>query len=322
MRRSGGESPGARGHASARRRAAAVLALGALLAVAACSTAGTRGAAAARGPRTIRVAAIENFWGSIAAQLGGSHVDVASIITNPNTDPHDYEPTAADGRTLAAARLVVVNGIGYDTWARDLVSSNPVPGRLTLDVGDVLGLSGGDNPHRWYDQADVLRIVDAITTAYRRLDPADAAYFTQRQHVFETVTLAPYNRLITQIRQRYAGTPIGASESIVTPLAQTLGLHLVTPPSFLDAVSEGTEPTAGAKHAIDEQISRRAIKVYVLNSQDVIPDVRAQATAARRAGIPVATVTETLAPAGDSFEQWQVAELRGLERALARATGH
>ncbi|MGN5380804.1 metal ABC transporter solute-binding protein, Zn/Mn family [Streptomyces lasalocidi] len=51
--------------------------------------------------KTIQVVAAENFWGSIASQLGGSHVKVTSIITNPNTDPHAYEPTAADARTVA-----------------------------------------------------------------------------------------------------------------------------------------------------------------------------------------------------------------------------
>ena len=48
----------------------------------------------------IQVAAAENFWGSIAAQLGGSKVSVQSIIVNPNTDPHAYEPTASDARTI------------------------------------------------------------------------------------------------------------------------------------------------------------------------------------------------------------------------------
>src|SRR5690349_15479922 len=59
--------------------------------------------------KTIQVVAAENFWGSIASQLGGSHVKVTSIITNPDTDPHDYEPTAADARTVAGAQYAIVN---------------------------------------------------------------------------------------------------------------------------------------------------------------------------------------------------------------------
>ena len=55
--------------------------------------------------QVIQVVAAENFWGSIAAQVGGSHVQVTSIISDPNADPHSYEPTAQNARTVAGARL-------------------------------------------------------------------------------------------------------------------------------------------------------------------------------------------------------------------------
>jgi zinc/manganese transport system substrate-binding protein len=100
-------------------RLAAVLAAVATAALAAgCSTAasGSQADAGRPGGKIIVVAA-ENFWGSIAKQLGGSKVTEASIISNPNTDPHDYEPTASDARSSSMAKLVVVNGIGYDPWA-------------------------------------------------------------------------------------------------------------------------------------------------------------------------------------------------------------
>ena len=105
-----------------------------------------------------------------------------SIITNPDTDPHDYEPTAADARAIAAAQLVIVNGIGYDPWAPKLLAANPVPGRRTLTVGDLLGLKAGDNPHQWYSAAHVHQVIAAITADYKQLDPADAAYFGAQQH--------------------------------------------------------------------------------------------------------------------------------------------
>ena len=70
------------------------------------------------------VVAAEDFWGSIASQLGGDHVSVTSIITNPNADPHDYEPTTADARDVATAGYVIENGIGYDPWVQRLLDSN------------------------------------------------------------------------------------------------------------------------------------------------------------------------------------------------------
>ena len=287
-----------------------------------CSTAasGSQAGAGSPGGKIIVVAA-ENFWGSIAKQLGGSKVTETSIISNPNTDPHDYEPTASDARAISMAKLVVVNGIGYDPWASKLLAANPVGGRQTLNVGDLLGLKDGDNPHQWYSAAHVRQVAEAITADYKRLDPAGAAYFTRQQHHFETIALAQYNRLIAQLRARYPGTSVRAADSIVSPLAATLGLKMLTPYSFLRSISEGGEPTAQDKATIDAQIRNKEIKIYIYNSQNATPDVTAQVREARARHIPVTTVTETLTPANLTFEQWQVSQLERLESALHQATG-
>lgn len=304
------------------------VALAALTATSACSTdspAGSEGpaASAANTPseKVIRVVAAENFWGSVAAQLGGGHVKVTSIIDNPDADPHDYEPTAADARTVAGAQYTIVNGVGYDAWADKLLASSPAPGRVDLKVGDLVGVKPGGNPHRWYSPDDVHRVIERITDDYKKADPADAAYFDARKATFENTALGEYDDLISGIKAAYAGTPIGASESIVSPLADGLGLKMLTPYSFLSAISEGADPTAHDKSEIDRQIKDKLIKVYVYNSQNATPDIQQQVKEARAAGIPVATVTETLTPAGASFQQWQVTQLQGLRQALAKGTG-
>jgi zinc/manganese transport system substrate-binding protein len=309
----------------ARMVAGGVATVAALATVSACSTASssdnTANAGSTNSSKTIKVVAAENFWGSIASQLGGDHVQVKSIIDNPNADPHDYEPTAADGRAVATAQYTIVNGVGYDAWADKLLSANPGGGRTDLKVGDLVGIKPGGNPHRWYSPDDVHQVIEKITADYKKMDPADAAYFDAQKKTFETMTLAPYNKLIADIKAKYAGTPIGASESIVTPLAAGLGLKMLTPESFLSAVSEGTDPTAKDKQTIDQQINGKQIKLYIYNSQNATPDVQAQVKAAKAKGIPVATVTETLTPAGASFQAWQVRQLQGIEKALGQATG-
>jgi zinc/manganese transport system substrate-binding protein len=166
----------------------------------------------------------------------------------------------------------------------------------------------------------VQRVIAAIVAGYRRLDPADGAYFTRQQARFETHALAQYHRLIASIKHRYGGVPVGASESVFAPLAQALGLMLLTPPSFLKAISEGTEPTVADKTTIDSQIARKQIKVWVYNSQNGTPDVDRITEAARKRGIPVTTITETLSPATASFQSWQVAQLKTLAAALHAAT--
>lgn len=302
-------------------RPVAAVATLAAVAAAGCSTAPGSLTAASRPGGKIAVVAAENFWGSIARQLGGSRVTETSIISNPSTDPHGYEPTAADARAIASANLVIVNGIGYDPWVPELIAANPVPGRRIVTVGTLLGMRDGDNPHQWYSADHVSRVIAAITADYQRLDPARARYFSQRERWFTSTALARYHQLVSQIRTRYGGTPVGASESVVSPLAATLGLKLLTPPAFLRAISEGSEPTAQDKATIDAQISRRQIKVYIYNSQNATPDVAAQVRQARARHIPVTTVTETLAPATATFQQWQVSQLQRLAAALHQATG-
>jgi zinc/manganese transport system substrate-binding protein len=296
-------------------------ALVAALLVAGLAGCATTAPAASGGDGRLDVVAAENFWGSLAGQLGGEHVDVTSVIANPNTDPHDYEASPADGRAMAVARLVIDNGAGYDPWAPKLLAADPDPRRIELTVADLVGVPEGGNPHRWYSPADVHTVIDRITADYQRLDPAHADYYAQRRSTLLNTGFARYDQLIQQIRTTYPGTPIGASESIIAPLAQGLGLDLVTPPSFLDAISEGSDPTAADKNTIDRQIAERRISVYVYNTQNSTPDIQAQVAAARAAGIPVATVTETMTPAGTTFQDWQAGQLAGLATALHRATG-
>ena len=269
----------------------------------------------------LEVVAAENVWGSLAAQLGGTHAHVTSVIANPATDPHDYEPTAADARTLAGARLVIMNGVGYDPWAQKLLDANPVHGRVVLDVGDLVGIAPGGNPHRWYSPADVRKVIRQIARDYAGLDPKHAAYFRRRQSTLDSRGLASYHRLLASIARRYHGVRVGASESIFAPLAQALRLDLVTPSGFLKAISEGTEPTAKDESTIARQIARRELRVWVYNGQNATPDVARITDAARKRGIPVVTVTETPTPASASFQSWQVRQLRALAAALAKATG-
>jgi zinc/manganese transport system substrate-binding protein len=285
------------------------------LSAAACTTSG--GSASSGG---LTAVATIDAWGSILTQLAGDKMDAVSLITNPNTDPHDYEPTPGDARTLVTARVVVENGIGYDAWAARTLAAGGDSHRVVVDVGHVVGVPAGGNPHRWYSPADVERVADAITAALDRADPQDRAYFADRRQQFDEKGLARYHALISEIRARYSGVPIGASESIVAPMADALGLDLVTPPDFLKAISEGIDPSADDKVTIDQQIRDHLIKVYVYNRQNSTPDVTAQVKAARAAGIPVVAVTETLSPSGATFQDWQVTQLEALRTALQKAT--
>jgi zinc/manganese transport system substrate-binding protein len=278
------------------------------------------GAPAAAHDGRLNVVVAENFWGSIAAQVGGDHVAITSIINNPDADPHDYEVTAADARAVADAQYVVVNGAGYDAWAQQLIDANPSADRKELNIARLVGKKAGDNEHLWYSPDYVMKVIDQLTIDYKALDAANAAYYDQQSATFKSETLKEYKELIADIQAKYAGTPVGITEPVFGYMAQALGLNVLTPETFIKAIEEGEDPSAADKATYDEQIRTKQIKAFIYNSQNSSPDVNALRTKAQAADIPIVTVTETLAPAGATFQTWQVAQLKALEQALAKAT--
>jgi zinc/manganese transport system substrate-binding protein len=269
----------------------------------------------------VQVVAAENFWGSVAAQVGGSHVSVTSIIVDPNADPHSYEPTAQDARMVADAQYVIVNGAGYDPWADQLLQANPASGRQELNVGELNGKHAGDNPHMWYNPDYVTTVAEKIRDDLKALDPVDARAFDQSAQAFLTTGLQQYHSLIAAIKAKYSETSVGATESIFSYLAPALGLNLITPYSYLKAVSEGEDISAADEATVEQQITQGQIKILVYNSQNTPNNIQTVINLARAHNIPIATITETLAPATASFQAWQSAQLQGIEAALAQATG-
>src|SRR5207253_1601153 len=292
-----------------RSTALAVL-VGLLLAACGMPAAGTRNG-------TLQVIAGENFWGSIAAQLGGTHVSVTSIVTNPNTDPHDYESSATDARAFATADYVILNGAGYDDWGQKLLSANPSQSRKVFTVAELLNKKAGDNPHFWYNPDWVSKVADTITSDYRALDPANADYFTQQRQAFQAA-LKPYHDAIALIQSSFNGVPVGSTESIFVYLAQALGLNLTSPAEFMQAISEGTDPPAQTVAQFQDQISHRQIKVLVYNTQTSTPITDNLKQLATRNGIPVVGISETVEPRTAAFQDWQVSQLNSLQAALSR----
>ncbi len=271
---------------------------------------------------TLQVVAGQNFWGSIAAQLGGTHASVTSVVTNPNADPHDYESSTKDARAVATADYVILNGAGYDDWASKLLSANPNQSRKVFTVADLLNKKAGDNPHFWYNPDWVEKVADKITADYQAIDSADSSYFSQQRAAFRTA-LQPYHDRIAKIRSAFHGVPVGATESIFEYLATALGLNLVSPPEFMKAVAEGNDPPAQTVAEFHDLIAGKNIKVLVYNVQtstNITEDLKRQAT---NNGIPVVGVSETLQPVDAPFQEWQDAQLLTLQNALnAEALTH
>jgi zinc/manganese transport system substrate-binding protein len=304
-----------------RGRLGAVAVAGVAAAIA-CAGCGPGSTAAAGLGATVPVVAVENFWGSIVGQLGGNHVSVTSIVTDPNADPHDYQSSAGAARALATAQYVIVNGAGYDSWAAALIAANQSSNRTVLTVADLLGKKQGDNPHFWYSPAYVEKVADRITADLRSIDPAGGDYFKQQRAAFETA-LMPYHDRIAAIQHHFAGRKVAATESIFAYMATTLGLDLISPPEFMKAVAEGNDPPAGSVSTFQQQLQSKEATLLVYNEQTATDVTNNLKQLAAQQNIPVVGVTETIQPADTPFQLWMVGELNDLQNALnAAALAH
>jgi zinc/manganese transport system substrate-binding protein len=267
----------------------------------------------------INVIAVENQYGSIVAQLGGQCVRVRSIISDPSADPHEFQTDIQVGMAYQTAHLVVQNGLGYDEFSNKIIATLAKK-PIVLTCGDVVGLKLGENPHLWYHPEYIMRISRAITAALKRLNPAASTYLEAQAEIF-TAALAPYYAIIAEIKRRFAGTPVGATESVFMYMAQATGLQLITPPRFMQAVAEGTGPTVRDVAAFQTQIRQKQIKALIYNTQAVTNLATQLQTMAREVSIPIVGVSETLVPVHDTFQNWQVRQLQLLLQALEASRG-
>lgn len=269
----------------------------------------------------IQVVAAENFWGSLVSQLGGTHVNVTSIVTDPNTDPHEYESSASDARAIASACLVIVNGAGYDTWALNEIAASSTPGQTVLNVQLLLGQPVDANPHFWYSPYYVNATVRAVYQDLVKIDPADAPYYAKQYADLNSSLWTSYMRQEQLIKQEFAGTPVASTESIFVYMANATGLKIVTPPTFMEAVAEGNDPSAQDIATFENQLDggNTTVRVLVYNEQTVTPLTQSLLALASKNGIPYIRISETIQPPNYTFQAWMQGEIGELEDALNAA---
>src|SRR5437870_25103 len=283
----------------------------------------TNSTSSGRPSRMVQVVAGENFWGSLVSQLGGTRVQVLSIVTDPNADPHQYESNSANAQAIAIANLVIVNGGGYDDWLLRLLSASNNPGQIVLNVQKLIGQPLATNPHFWYSPYYVNDTVKAMYNALVSFDSSNAAYYRQ-QYVTLNASLAVYNARIHKIAQQFSGAPVAATEDIFVYLANATKLNLVSPPEFMQAVAEGNDPPAQSIAQFQQllQGGNSSVRVLVFNQQTVTPLTQQIKSLAAEHQIPTVGVTETVQPPDVPFQDWMNAQLIALQNALnAQALG-
>ncbi|MGV0851209.1 metal ABC transporter solute-binding protein, Zn/Mn family [Mycolicibacterium phlei] len=286
------------------------------LALAGCSQAADQAGPAGDCPtEPVDVVVSVDQWGDLVSRLGGDCARVTTVLASSSVDPHDYEPTPSDAAGFEGARLVVVNGGHYDEWAAKLAASTAPD----APVVDAMSLTGGQNPHAWYNPAAVTAVADAVTGQLRTLAPDAAGYFDDRRAAL-TETLAPYDELIETIRSGASGKTYAATETVFDDMAAAVGLTNRTPEGYQTASANESEPSPADLDAFLRLLGDRGVDVLIYNVQTegaVPQQIRA---AAEQAGVPVVDVTETVPPDADSFTTWQVDQLTALAEALGVRT--
>ncbi|HXW37222.1 MAG TPA: zinc ABC transporter substrate-binding protein [Nitrososphaerales archaeon] len=269
----------------------------------------------------IQVVAAENFWGSLASQLGGVHTNVTSIVSDPNTDPHEYEANPANAIAITNAKFIIVNGAGYDTWALDILSSENTPNQVVLNVQQLLGQPVDANPHFWYRSLYVNITVHAMYEDLIKIDPTDSSYFQSNYANLNSSLWSSYMSREAYINQQYAGTPVASTESIFVYMANSTGLKVISPAAFMEAVAEGNDPPEASVAEFETEImgGNSTIHVLVYNEQTVTPLTQQIKALAAQYQIPIIGVTETIQPPNETFQFWMGSEVANLQNALNAA---
>jgi zinc/manganese transport system substrate-binding protein len=261
----------------------------------------------------VHIVAAENFYGNVASQIAGDQAQITSILNNPNEDPHLFEVSPQGARQIARAQIVIYSGIDYDPWIDGLLRATKSSVRQSIDVASLIGRKPGDNPHIWYDPATMAAFARALAADLTADDPAHQALYQQNLAAF-TQSLHHLTAQIGQLRGKYAGLPVAATEPVFGYMASALGLDMHEA-GFQLAVMNNTEPSAAEVGRFEDDLRQHKVRLFIYNSQATDPAAQSMLAIARKSHIPVIGVTETM-PAGVNYQGWMSNQLTALDHAL------
>jgi zinc/manganese transport system substrate-binding protein len=268
------------------------------------------------GGRIVAVGA-ENEYANVISQIGGRYVAVTAIESNPNTDPHTFEASPSVAQTVSAAKLVVQNGVGYDTFMNKIESASPSSSRKVIDVQTLLGLPDSTpNPHLWYKPQTMPAVAAALVKDLSGLQPAHATYFAANAKRFDA-SLKPWYTALAQFAARYPHTPVATTEPVGDYMLQAAGTTNLTPFGLQADIMNGVDPAPQDVTLQDGLFSGHRVKVFVYNQQVTDSLTQSFLSAATQNGIPVVGVYETMPTPGYDYQSWMLAEVKALQRAVA-----
>jgi zinc/manganese transport system substrate-binding protein len=268
----------------------------------------------------VSIVAAENEYGNVASQIGGQYVQVTSVESNPNTDPHTYEVSPNVAKEVSQAGLVIQNGVGYDDFMSKLESASSNSSRRVIDVQHLLGLPDSTpNPHLWYKPITMPKVAGAIVNDLAALQPSHATYFRRRLAAFNNA-LKPWNAAVAAFKADHPGTTAAVTEPVADYLLQAMGVDILTPFRFQADIMNGTDPSPQDIALEDGFFANHQVKLFAYNQQvtdSLTVSVRQHAEAA---GVPIVGVYETMPTPGFNYQSWMMAETKAITEAVTDGT--
>ncbi len=271
-------------------------------------------------PGTIVAVGAENQYADVISQVGGRYVSTTAVLSNPNTDPHTFESSPRVADVVSAARLVVQNGVGYDTFMDKIESASPDPGRKVIDVQSLLGLPDSTpNPHLWYKPTTMPAVARAVGKDLTELEPSHAAFFTANVARF-IASLTPWDQAITALGTAHPGAPVATTEPVADYLLEAAGTRNLTPFTLQADIMNGVDPSPQDVSIETDLLTGHKVKALVYNEQVTDPFTQSLLSLARQNHIPIVGVYETMPTPGYDYQSWMLAEVHALDDALADGT--
>ncbi|MBP9742539.1 MAG: zinc ABC transporter substrate-binding protein [Burkholderiales bacterium] len=261
----------------------------------------------------IKIVTAENFYGELSREVGGSYVEVHSIINNPNADPHLFTTSPKVNQLLQEAQIIIYNGANYDPWIEQILSSLTNKSAIIINVADLIGVNNGENPHIWYKPQTFMVLAKQLASIIIKLNPKSKLYINQN-----LAYLLKQNLLVLQsiqdIKLHYNGIMVGATEPVFGYMASAMGLNM----QGMDLqwkIMNNTEPSPQILANFEELLTKHQVKVIFYNSQVVDAVVKNILELARQNHIPIVGISETM-PSHLKVNQWLLNNISATKSAL------
>lgn len=261
----------------------------------------------------IHIVAAENFYADVAKQVGGDNVEVSSILSNPDDNPHLFEVSPKVARSISNAKIAIYSGIGYDDWMPKLLDGHD--NLVKIDVASMTGHEDGDNPHIWYDPHTMLLLSLAIKQELSQLDPAHKAAYQHNWQAF-VKSMHPILTRIDTLRQKYAGSEVTATEPVFGYMFAELGFK-VRNLGFQMAVMNDTDPSASQIKALHNDLAERKVAFLLYNNQVTDPMTDQLKALAEKHKVAIVGATETM-PKGTHYQNWINQELTEVQNVFEK----